>query len=935
MLEIRKGTSVRGYENDFFREFSIQVKRLFDDRGWDGLLIGMPECIADPTLAMDCLLVAKERIMIIDFKNFSGTLQLPTGNAFTNKQWKTEDNIRIKGGSYVNPYKQLSEQRKKFIQQVENKIDHFSGKSMATMVCFQQKMAIEGDIPNQPWTSNFYIKDSRNYIQQIADSIDVADGKDRNFLSKEAKEIFTKTVFKAEQYDPFEKKVLGHTVQAREAGELDKDVLTEIEEFLQKDDQIMLLTGNAKSGKTAHINKIMDSAFELGYEYVPILTYSTRHIQKMLASHPSIENVQSLFSTLYSFTNGILGKKYNKIYPLKKLDEETVDRKELYIIDDSHLLSNSKYEQSNITFGSGYLLNDLLNYLSLENNINRKVLFIGDENKLSYGSYHEYALNSTYVEGLLANRNLLGNVQKVNLRNANSDSAITQLNNVIADKIASNNFNDLLIQSSKEVEIILEKDKVAMIKDVCAHPESTKLLAYTNKQAYDINQWIKQKLLKNGHMIEPNDYILFNESTEGVHLESDSLPSDTQTIRNGDFGKVIGLNTEERIEKKVNIQKHIEKLSFIPVKIQLDDGRVVGLYVFENYINKVKNELTENEEQAYQVILTTLEKEYMKKNPFEQSKEFQEMLLHPESYIKKYANGKTEYRDTKDERKLTKFEHAYRSRLMKELNTPDHEYYWIRNAGKLSYGWAMTVNKAMGHSFETVLFITDQGNNRGRTNKDYFRWLYTGISIGLKKVRLINWQPISTFIRTSFKDTAINLPQKKKETILSIQGGENKIEEELRGFLENRLNGLAKVQEIESKDYLEVVTLSINNEELVLNFYYNKNLDIQAPRLHKGKQEDFQKVAAQFKKVEKVIPEELVPLLTQLEDAANKLNMKLTIEGTHDWQLLVTFAQAKETTDVQIIYDRNYSATQFCYANGSRNIFEKIVKQLKVQYALE
>ena len=70
MLEIRKGTASRSYENTFFREFAKNLEKLFDKYALDGLLIANSECEAEKRLQIDALLITKNVVCIIDFKNF-------------------------------------------------------------------------------------------------------------------------------------------------------------------------------------------------------------------------------------------------------------------------------------------------------------------------------------------------------------------------------------------------------------------------------------------------------------------------------------------------------------------------------------------------------------------------------------------------------------------------------------------------------------------------------------------------------------------------------------------------------------------------------------------------------------------------------------------------------------------------------------------------
>lgn len=57
MLEVRKNTFARSYENTFFREFARALSQRFDDKGFDGLLLGSPFCEVEEKLQIDALLI--------------------------------------------------------------------------------------------------------------------------------------------------------------------------------------------------------------------------------------------------------------------------------------------------------------------------------------------------------------------------------------------------------------------------------------------------------------------------------------------------------------------------------------------------------------------------------------------------------------------------------------------------------------------------------------------------------------------------------------------------------------------------------------------------------------------------------------------------------------------------------------------------------------
>jgi len=91
MLEIRRGTAAKNYENTFFREFAENLGKFFDKYSIDGLLIANSECEAEKRLQIDALLITNNVVCIIDFKNFGGKIKLPRNakSEFEFGKWTT------------------------------------------------------------------------------------------------------------------------------------------------------------------------------------------------------------------------------------------------------------------------------------------------------------------------------------------------------------------------------------------------------------------------------------------------------------------------------------------------------------------------------------------------------------------------------------------------------------------------------------------------------------------------------------------------------------------------------------------------------------------------------------------------------------------------------------------------------------------------------
>ena len=148
MLEIRRGTATRSYENTFFREFAKNIEILFEKYSIDGLLIANSMCEVSPNLQIDSLLITENAILLIDLKNFGGDVIIPQPDQnFPDGQWVTQEGERIKGGSHINPYKQLFQQKKAFTWVFHNselktsiisKNEKLNPSHVKKIVCFQK-----------------------------------------------------------------------------------------------------------------------------------------------------------------------------------------------------------------------------------------------------------------------------------------------------------------------------------------------------------------------------------------------------------------------------------------------------------------------------------------------------------------------------------------------------------------------------------------------------------------------------------------------------------------------------------------------------------------------------------------------------------------------------------------------------------------------------
>lgn len=97
LVNVRCGIADKSHENEFFRYFARAVKAFFEKKGIGALLIGMPKCLVNQDLQIDALLITDSKMIIIDFKDYSGELALPGEQDFRRGIWETSEGIPSKG----------------------------------------------------------------------------------------------------------------------------------------------------------------------------------------------------------------------------------------------------------------------------------------------------------------------------------------------------------------------------------------------------------------------------------------------------------------------------------------------------------------------------------------------------------------------------------------------------------------------------------------------------------------------------------------------------------------------------------------------------------------------------------------------------------------------------------------------------------------------
>lgn len=775
------------HENEQFRRIASSLKILFKQQNWSGILIGNPFNETYSRFRADAILLYNHGLLIIDFKDYSGTIKLPTKKIeFETMQWYSESDedkkrILIKAGSkFINPFKQLNSYREAFKEIVKNEI-RLNGLIQESKTCiiniFSGPLTFDNAIPKE---IPFY---------KITQELDLAtflyDYSSDNSYSEETANILSR-IFNAEEWFehielPKAKRLTERTV------EINENVEIEITEFLKTEESgILVLDSMSVTDRDNWVHYIQSEAFNYGIPQIETWVHSARIARK--ASQRLGNELQSLFNTIYGGapktleTNTVetdekqFEEQLQEIIPIRS--DDTIDNSALIILYDAHLVTRSLHQSELLRFGSGRLLEDLIKFLNLEDT-NRKLICIGDPYSLTYGKDSECAINlNTLAE--LSDKIIKFYKEKPVLSEELGKIGIRgQLALSIENKIFNNlgypwKENDLVEINKEQIPTYLTE---WFSKPFDGEP-SNAVMVYSNKDAKKINLWIKNHCLKNGAELAKNDLLLVNNNINIPHETGFGHPT---KLYNGMY--LLVEEIMETISKIIPLRQSTKpiQLNFTKVKVKclsLQTKQVAEVWLLNNYFQS-EDKLSKEEQIAFRVFVNMLVTEKVKEQRFIDSHEYIQLnqdrdyktLLKEEKDLKvSYESGeKVKTKLDQKQRELKKIENSYNKQFRNRILSGITQTNPLVNAVYANYGWALTVHKSLGSSFNNAILNTHQGENKGITNSEYFRWLYSGITATYNTIRIANPQTINPLLEINFHENLTEERDKIKASLLYFE----------------------------------------------------------------------------------------------------------------------------------------------------------------------
>lgn len=432
---------------------------------------------------------------------------------------------------------------------------------------------------------------------------------------------------------------------------------------------VMILCGSAGTGKTTLASTIVKAMKSLGQKVV------------LLAPTGRAAKVFSLNSDTPAFTI------HRKIYRQKAYTggiggqfqlADNMARNTLFLVDEASMIAESNaYYDSDFSFGSGSLLDDLINYVY---NGSCRMLLIGDRYQLPPVGLEESPALSPEVLGSRYLKTYTAELDEV-VRQA-SESGILYNAQLIRKMITEENVYDiphLKLKGFSDIEVLPGNELVETLDDSYYDMgvDETMVVTRSNKMAVRYNNGIRQQCRECEDELERDDMITIVKNNYYWTEKDKSAPM--AFIANGDRARVT----------KVRNEVEYYGFHFCDCTLEFPD--------YDDY------------EMTCTVLMDTLQSESPSLTFDQQQHLFEEVMKEFEDIPLK----------------------ADRFKALK--NDP---YY---NALQIKYAYASTCHKAQGGQWEHV-YIEQGYLTEDMLGMDYYRWLYTAITRASSKLYLVNWK---------------------------------------------------------------------------------------------------------------------------------------------------------------------------------------------------
>ena len=281
--------------------------------------------------------------------------------------------------------------------------------------------------------------------------------------------------------------------------------------LLGEDNNCFILRGSAGTGKTTLLGHILED-LKKSDRPVKLLAPTGRAARilgvKAKADSSTIHRCIYNFKELreYRDTDKEGNETFKFFFVLN--NSESVS-KPVFIVDEASMVGNRYQEQEFFRFGSGRILQDLIEFINFSGNRNAKLILVGDGAQLPpVGENFSPALDAEFLS---TNFNLL--VQEAELREVirqQDNSTILRNANSLRNSIEQKSFNKLSFTASGDTTAVPLENLMLTYLDACENKISEKaiIICQGNLKSQRYNKIVRDHFFPNKAEIQPADRVM-------------------------------------------------------------------------------------------------------------------------------------------------------------------------------------------------------------------------------------------------------------------------------------------------------------------------------------------------------------------------------------------------------------------------------------------
>jgi hypothetical protein len=649
---------------------------------------------------IDLVCILPTMILVADFKAYGGEI---TGGE--NGPWQA-DGVLVKGGSKANPFQQLRDNKFSVLDWLKSR-SLLPGRNLghiAAAVLFSRGIDDRLDLPPKV-RSWFYPTD----LCSSASLLDALASPELKIDRKEAEDIVQRlgaTPLDWAANAPWVRDLppaLDATSNRTPLTGHQREALQALHAFVEAKDPVSFsVTGMTSTGKSRLLADLVTQTEKTDKPFIVLAP--NRRLAWRAKEKTGIE-MDSIYGHLYpSVKEGEDGSKVElgrqpKVIPLREnMDPENC----VYVLDDAHLLGNSRFTTlDGKQYGSGQLLSDFFEFAKLGSS-SRKVIFFGDPYQIQRAA-DESVLSGEFQKSRHLKHQSLELEQLVDTKTASAKLLNAER---LVTAIRSRSFASLDLAQGEGLRLLDNRiAAVEVTERFRDEPMSAWYLAETHGRVNDFSQWLRKRLRGTAApgCLEVGDLL---EIYVGPEIRNAEFPAGDRRLHSGDRHLVTAVG--RRVQYRQELKGREGPIVFHSVDCEAEGIEGLSFAVFEEFLTSEKPELD-----ADTAIAERVKRAARRKRP---------------------ANMQGELDSSRND-------------TASEPPLPDFAY--------VRHGYASTVHHAQGMARPICYVNCD--HSASRHSESFFRWLYSALTVAEHELVLLNFADIHPFDEAEWNAKAVTV----------------------------------------------------------------------------------------------------------------------------------------------------------------------------------